>query len=65
MAASTGYMIEIGNIMDTLLYHISNFIEGISKGLAAILLYFFQMMMNFLIPAGTGQATLTIPIRCL
>jgi len=62
MAASTGYMIEIGNIMDTFLYHISNFIEGTSKGLAAILLYFFQMMMNFLIPSGTGQAILTIPI---
>jgi uncharacterized ion transporter superfamily protein YfcC len=62
MAASTGYMIEIGNIMDTLLYNISNFIQGTSKGLAAILLYFFQMMMNFLVPSGTGQAILTIPI---
>ena len=62
MAASTGYMIEIGNIMDTFLYHISNLIEGTSRGVAAILLYFFQMMMNFLIPSGTGQAILTIPI---
>ncbi|HEX9975197.1 MAG TPA: hypothetical protein VGD14_24305 [bacterium] len=62
MAASTGYMIEIGNIMDTLLFHISNFIQGTSKGMAAILLYFFQMTMNFLVPSGTGLAILTIPI---
>ncbi|MCU0645084.1 MAG: TIGR00366 family protein [bacterium] len=62
MAASTGYMIEIGNIMDTLLFHIANLIQGASQGMAAILLYFFQMLMNFLVPSGTGLAILTIPI---
>ena len=62
MAASTGYMIEIGNIMDTFLFHISHLIQGTSRGMAAILLYFFQMLMNFFIPSGTGQAILTIPI---
>lgn len=62
MAASVGYLIEIGSIMDTMLYYISEQIQGFSKGAAALMLYFFQMLMNFFVPSGTGQAVLTVPI---
>jgi len=62
MAAAVGYLIEIGNIMDTILFYISQLIQDMSKGGAALLLYASQMLMNFLVPSGTGQAVLTIPI---
>jgi uncharacterized ion transporter superfamily protein YfcC len=62
MAASVGYLIEIGNIMDTMLLYVSDAIRGLGQGAAVISLYFFQTAMNMLVPSGTGQAVLTIPI---
>jgi len=62
MAFAVGYLIEIGNVMDTILYQISQTTRGFSKNTAALSLYFFQMLINFFIPSGSGQAALTIPI---
>jgi len=62
MAAAVGYLIEIGKIMDSIIYYFAPFIQQLSKSTAAILLYFLQMMVNFFVPSGSGQAVLTIPI---
>lgn len=62
MASSVGYLIEEGKIMDTILHSIATRVEGLGAGSAAIMLYLMQMAMNFLVPSGTGQAALTIPI---
>lgn len=62
MAASVGYLIEVGGIMDTVLNNMAHGVRGMGQGSAAVTIYFFQMMMNLFVPSGTGQAVLTIPI---
>lgn len=62
MAFAVGYLIEIGNVMDTILYTIAKSTMGFGKNTAALLLYFCQMFINFFVPSGSGQAALTIPI---
>jgi uncharacterized ion transporter superfamily protein YfcC len=62
MAASVGYLIEIGNVMDTMLFYISQEVGSLGRYASALALYGFQMLMNLFVPSGTGQAVLTIPI---
>ncbi|MBI9087058.1 MAG: YfcC family protein [Desulfobacterales bacterium] len=62
MAAAVGYLIEVGNVLDTILFTISNLTQSLGKQAAVLLIYIFQMLMNMLVPSGTGQAVLTIPI---
>ena len=62
MAAAVGYLIEVGNVLDTILFTISNLTREMGKQAAVLLIYVFQMLMNILVPSGTGQAVLTIPI---
>lgn len=62
LAASVAFLVEEGNILGTLLHHMSGAISGWGKGAAAISLYGFQMLTNLFVPSGTGQAVLTIPI---
>ncbi|MBK05161.1 MAG: hypothetical protein CL920_25755 [Deltaproteobacteria bacterium] len=62
MAASVGYMIEIGNVMPTILHKTSQYVGGMGKGPAIVIIYGFQMLLNLFVPSGTGQAVLTIPI---
>jgi uncharacterized ion transporter superfamily protein YfcC len=62
MAFAVGYLIEIGNVMDTILYKIAQTTRGMGKYPAALSLYFCQMLINFFVPSGSGQAALTIPL---
>ncbi len=62
MAAAVGYLIHEGNVLDTILYFLSNIIKNLSKEVSILIIYAFQMLMNALVPSGTGQAVLTIPI---
>ncbi len=51
-----------GGIMDTILYHASNLVANMPKGVAALGMYVFQCLLNFLIPSGSGQAAVSMPI---
>ncbi len=62
MAAAVGYLIEEGNILDTILHSVSQASQGLGKEAAILMIFGFQMLMNALVPSGTGQAVLTIPI---
>jgi len=62
MAASVGWLIEEGNILDTILFSLSNFTRQYSRETAVFMIYGFQILMNGMVPSGTGQAFLTIPI---
>ena len=62
MAAAVGYLIEVGNVLDTILFTVSNLTKEMGQQAAVLLIYVFQMLMNMLVPSGTGQAVLTIPI---
>jgi len=62
LASSIGWLIHEGKTLATMLHFLTQHLQGMSKELAAVLMYVFQMFMNFLIPSGSAQATLTIPI---
>lgn len=51
-----------GGIMDTILYYTSGVVADMPQGIAAIGMYIFQCLLNFLIPSGSGQAAVSMPI---
>lgn len=51
-----------GGIMDTILYYTSGVVAGLPAGIAAVGMYIFQCLLNFLIPSGSGQAAVSMPI---
>ena len=51
-----------GSLMDTILYYASNIIGDLPPVLSAIGMFIFQLCFNFIIPSGSGQAALTMPI---
>ncbi|MFD1928546.1 YfcC family protein [Sporosarcina siberiensis] len=51
-----------GFLMDTILYYASGLIGNLPAVLSVIGMFIFQLFFNFLIPSGSGQAALTMPI---
>ena len=51
-----------GHIIDTILHSVSVAIEGLPSYLSAIGMYLFQCLLNIIVPSGSGQAALTMPI---
>ncbi len=62
MASAVGYLINEGNIMDTILNHIASRAQYMGSEAAVLSIFGVQMAINFFIPSGSGQAFLTIPI---
>ncbi len=62
LAFSVSYLVEIGQVMDTILFSIASSLEGFGAHGGAVILFFSQMVINFFVPSGSGQAALTIPI---
>jgi uncharacterized ion transporter superfamily protein YfcC len=56
------FILENGNIMDTVLYGMSSVTSSIPKLISAQAMYVLQMVLNFFIPSGSTKAALTIPI---
>lgn len=54
--------LDKGHITDTLAFHISSLLEGLSLYTSAISMVILQAFMNFIIPSGSGQALATLPI---
>jgi uncharacterized ion transporter superfamily protein YfcC len=55
-------ILEDGKIIDTILYSISNSIQGAGKISSLSLMYLFQSAMNAIITSGTAKAALLMPI---
>ena len=49
-------------LMDTILYHTANVLDSIPPAFNAVGMFIFQLFLNFLVPSGSGQAALTMPI---
>ncbi|AVK83132.1 putative basic amino acid antiporter YfcC [Lysinibacillus sp. B2A1] len=49
-------------LIDTILYHTASILDTIPPALNAVGMFVFQLFLNFLVPSGSGQAALTMPI---
>lgn len=62
LARSIIVVLEQGQVMDTILYHISNLITQMPGSFTAIGMLILQSLISFIIPSGSGMAALTMPI---
>lgn len=62
VARSVAVMLEQGQIMDTLVMGLGNVVGGFPDVLSSIGMFVAQLGFNFVIPSGSGQALVTMPI---
>lgn len=55
-------VLEQGQIVDTIIHGSASMLVGLPTMVAANMMYVFQLLLNFLIPSGSGQAMTTMPI---
>jgi len=55
-------ILQDGNIIDTLLFYISESMQGFGKMASVSMMYLFQTILNIAIPSGSGKAALTMPM---
>ena len=51
-----------GHILDTILYSSSSALMQLPSAVSAVGMYVFQCLLNFIVPSGSGQAAVSIPI---
>ncbi len=62
VARGVAVVLEDGQIMDTLVFGLGNLVGELPTLLSAIGMYFSQLAFNFVVPSGSGQALVTMPI---
>ncbi|QTD41346.1 YfcC family protein [Sporosarcina sp. Te-1] len=55
-------VIQDGKLIDSILFYASTALSELSPTLNAIGMFVVQLFLNFLVPSGSGQAALTMPI---
>ncbi|MFK3938475.1 YfcC family protein [Alkalihalobacillus sp. NPDC078783] len=55
-------VMEQGQVLDTIVYQLSELISQIPGTFAVVGMFFVQLFINFFIPSGSGQAATTMPI---
>lgn len=61
-ARAVSVVLTKGNVLDTIIYALSIPLKQIPVSFAAIGMLFIQSIINFFVPSGSGQATVTMPI---
>ena len=51
-----------GNIMDTMVFYISGLVGSLPDTFTAVGILLTQAVFNFLVPSGSGQSLITLPI---
>ena len=62
VARGVSVIMANGNIMDTIVYALASVVQKLPPSLTAIGMQIVQNLINFLIPSGSGQAVVTMPI---
>ena len=62
VARGVSVMLATGNIMDTLVYYLASFISGLPDWATSVGVVISQTTFNFLVPSGSGQMLVTLPI---
>ncbi|RJS61493.1 TIGR00366 family protein [Bacillus sp. PK3_68] len=55
-------IITNGGLLDTILYYAAGLVEHLPPAINAVGMFIVQMFLNFIVPSGSGQAALTMPI---
>ncbi|QTD40693.1 YfcC family protein [Sporosarcina sp. Te-1] len=51
-----------GGLLDTILYYASSLVGSLPASINAVGMFIMQLFLNFIVPSGSGQAALTMPI---
>lgn len=62
VARAIQIVLEKGNITDTIIYYLSLPLKELPPFLSALGMYVVQLLINFFVPSGSGQAMVTMPI---
>ncbi|UJL45180.1 YfcC family protein [Virgibacillus sp. NKC19-16] len=62
VAMATQVVLNHGNISDTVAHGLTSLLEHLPTTLAAVFMAISQSIINILIPSGSGQAVVTLPI---
>lgn len=55
-------ILENSQIIDTIVYGLSLLVQNVPNEISAVAMLFVQLFFNFLVPSGSGQATIMMPI---
>jgi len=62
LATSIMVVMQEGNIMDTIIYELASVVEGLPPTLSAVGMFGVQSFINLIVPSGSGQAAVSMPI---
>lgn len=62
LARAVAVMLEQGQVMDTLVHALGRLVGGMPPSLSALGMFAAQTGFNFVVPSGSGQALVTMPI---
>ncbi|WP_309131420.1 YfcC family protein [Brevibacterium sp.] len=62
VARGVAVVLENGQILDTIVHSLGVVVGGLPAALAAIGMFVMQLLFNFVVPSGSGQALVTMPI---
>src|SRR5699024_10791429 len=55
-------ILQESNTIDSILYTVSNLVAGLPTSFSAIGMFITQILLNFIVPSGSGQAAISMPI---
>lgn len=62
VARSVAVILEDGRILDTMVHGLSNLVGNLPGELSAVGMFGVQAAFNFVVPSGSGQAVVTMPV---
>lgn len=62
LARAVAVMLEQGQVMDTLVHGLGGLVGGLPATFSALGMFAAQLGFNFVVPSGSGQALVTMPI---
>lgn len=62
LCGAATYILQSTNIIDTVIHFMSGLLQGLPAALSACGMFVVQNILNILIPSGSGQAAVTMPI---
>lgn len=62
LANAVVVILQDANIMDPIIHFLASLLNGLPKTMAAIGMFIVQDVFNVLVPSGSGQAAITMPI---